>query len=37
MHMQRMLKMRRVLYTDGNFKQNTMKMGDLICDLYLIN
>ena len=37
-----MLKMSRGLYTGGKFKQNTwekkrMKIGDLICDLYLTN
>ena len=36
-HMQRMLKMSRGLYTGRNFKQNTWKkrrkIGDLICDL----
>ena len=35
-HVQRMLKMGRGLYTGGNFKQNTWKkrrkIGDLICD-----
>ena len=38
-HVQRMLKMSRGLYTGGNFKQNTWKkrrkIGDLICDLDL--
>ena len=41
MHVQRMLKMSRGLYTGGNFKQNTWKkrrkIEDLICDLYLTN
>ena len=40
-HVQRMLKMSRGLYTGGNFKQNTRKkrrkIGDLICDLDLTN
>ena len=35
-HVQRMLKMSRGLYTGGNFKQNTWKkrrkIGALICD-----
>ena len=34
LHMKRMLKMNRYLYTDGNFKQNVgenrLKIGDLI-------
>ena len=38
-HVQRMLKMSRGLYTGGNFQQNTWKkrrkIGDLICDLDL--
>ena len=41
MHVQGMLKMRRGLYTGGNFKQNTCKnvkeIGDLICDHDLTN
>ena len=41
MHVQRMLKMSRGLYTGGNFKQNTWKKAkekwELICDLYLTN
>ena len=40
-HVQRMLKMSRGLYTGGNFKQNTWKkrrkIGDLICDHDLTN
>ena len=40
-HVQRMLKMSRGLYTGGNFKQNTWKkrrkFGNLICDLDLTN
>ena len=40
-HLQHMLKMRRGLYTGGNFKQNTWKKrrktGDLICDHDLTN
>ena len=39
--MQRMLKMRRGLYTGGNFKQNAWKkrrkIGDLVCDHDLTN
>ena len=39
-HVQRMLKMNRGLYTGGNFKQNIgkkrRKIGDLICDHDLI-
>ena len=41
MHVQRMLKLSRGLYTGGNFKQNTwkkrMKIGDFICELDLTN
>ena len=37
MHVQHMLKMSRGLYTGGNFKQNTWKIGDLICDHDLTN
>ena len=40
-HVQRMLKLSRGLYTGGNFKQNTWKkrrkIGDLICDHDLTN
>ena len=40
-HVQRMLKMSRGLYTGGNFKQNTWKkrrkIRDLICDHDLTN
>ena len=41
-HVQRMLKMSRGLYTGGNLKQNTWKkkrrkIGDLICDPDLTN
>ena len=40
-HVQRMLKMSRGLYTGGNLKQNTWKKrrktGDLICDHDLTN
>ena len=40
-HVQRMLKMSRGLYTGRNFKQNTWKkrrkIGDLICDHDLTN
>ena len=40
-HVQRMLKMSRGIYTGGNFKQNTWKkrrkIGDLICDHDLRN
>ena len=41
MHVQRMLKMSRGLYSGGNFKQNTWKkrrkIEDLICDHDLTN
>ena len=42
MHVQRMLKMSRGLYTGGNFKQNTWKkkrrkIEDFICDHDLAN
>ena len=40
-HVQRMLKISRGLYTGGNFKQNTWnkrrKIEDLICKHYLTN
>ena len=40
-HVQRLLKMSRDLYTSGNFEQNTWKkrrkIGDLIYDHYLKN
>ena len=40
-HVQRMLKMSKGLYTGGNFKQNTLKkrrkIGHLICDHDLTN
>ena len=41
MHVQRMLKMSKGLYTGGNFKQSTWKKAkenwDLICDHDLTN